>query len=682
MIDHSKNNTKPQSKMNEKHIRFAIRTERDWFWVRRKADRTRRENIEISYHTDIYMHGHTDINMLDIVDKGKSFDEMSKEIVNDWTNVEITNRKDFVFGLSNLNRRDVFSTRKAEEILIEIVKKVLCRKFDKEFIEKYDNKSHEYLFDITFSINEKTCEAIDFSIEECNRESIMEPTSTGGIYDVNFLIKVTPKRKTPEYFRIIYHSESNCKYASVLLEDMRYYYEGRSSELFSRISGRVFRDWKDHELNKRSKLILGKDYYYDGVIFSTDKAKSDFREIINKELYKNFPEEYDKKFDRECHSYLFQLKIFVKQNVSKLISSSVRDIQVDDSFDTPMMKSLNIDRKILINNHPEDYHVFDHPYHTPKFFHKERGRLKKIKEIMERQKKFDFSFILTIDENGRGESVFRWSGSNRAIPVNPELGSVAFEKLATEIIDRESCKEKLHHALCEKPIGPKKIEEIKEDWLFPFPSDEAEESLKTIVCDALFRQFNDETMKNYGKKPHSFSFKFECELEGGVYVAKKEEMLDIQPHLDALYCGAKSDKVRIRFILSTEPWTRLIYYKSPGEGKTLSYKINFHSPVWKEMAGCIVSDWLKIEVGRRIEFVLGMEWNGDRIVFKTDELEEDFVGTVADAIEKLFMRYDDNAKHKLLFDLQIELKKGRAELLSSSVLDVIDSPVFSSWVPN
>ena len=661
--------------MNEKHIRFAIRTERDWFWGMRKADRTRRENIKISY-------GHTDINMLDIVDKGKSFDEMSKRIVNDWTNVEITNRNDFVFGLSNLDRRDVFPTREAEEILIEIVKKVLCRRFDKDFIEKYDSKTHEYLFDITFSINEKTCEVIDFSVEEYDEESIPEPTSTGGTYDVNFLIKVAPKRKSPKYFRITYHSESNCECVS--LEDMRYYYGGGSSELFSRISGRVFRDWKNHELNKRSKLILEKDYYCDGVIFSTDKAKSNFREIINKELYKNFPEEYDKKFDRECHSYLFQLKILVKKNVSKLISSSVRDIQVDDSFDTPMMKSLDIDRKLLLNNHPEDYHIFDHPYNCPWSFPEDDSylELQRLEEFKERQKKFDFSFILTIDENGRGEPVFRCSDSNRAIRVNLELGSVAFEKLATEIIDRESCKEKLHHALCEKPIDPKKIEEIKEDWLFPFPSDEAEESLKTIVCDALFRQFNDETMKNYGKKPHSFSFKFECELEGGVYVAKKEEMLDIQPHLDALYCGAKSDKVRIRFILSTEPWTRLIYYKSPGEGETLSYKINFHSPVWKEMAGCIVSDWLKIEVGRRIEFVLGMEWNGDRIVFKTDELEEDFVGTVADAIEKLFMRYDDNAKHKLLFDLQIKLKNGRAELLSSSVLDVIDSPVFSSWVPN
>ena len=676
MIDHSKNNTKPQSKkMNEKHIRFAIRTERDWFWDRRKADRTRRENIKISY-------GHTDINMLDIVDKGKSFDQMSKRIVNDWTNVEITNRNDFVFGLSNLDRRDVFPTREAEEILIEIVKKVLCRRFDKDFIEKYDSKTHEYLFDITFSINEKTCEVIDFSVKEYDEESIPEPTSTGGTYDVNFLIKVAPKRKSPKYFRITYHSESNCERVS--LEDMRYYYGGGSSELFSRISGSVFEDWKNHELNKRSELILEKDYYYDGVIFSTDKAKSDFREIINKELYKNFPEEYDKKFDRKCHSYLFQLKIFVKKNVSKLISSSVRDIQVDDSFDTPMMKSLDIDRKLLLNNHPEDYHIFDHPYNCPWSFPEDDSYLERqrLEEIKERQKKFDFSFILTVDENGRGEPVFRCSDSNRAIRVNLELGSVAFEKIATEIIDRESCKEKLHHALCEKPIDPKKIEEIKEDWLFPFPSDEAEESLKTIVCDALFRQFNDETMKNYGKKPHSFSFKFECELEGGVYVAKKEEMLDIQPHLDALYCGAKSDKVRIRFILSTEPWTRLIYYKSPGEGETLSYKINFHSPVWKEMAGCIVSDWLKIEVGRRIEFVLGMEWNGDRIVFKTDELEEDFVGTVADAIEKLFMRYDDNAKHKLLFDLQIKLKNGRAELLSSSVLDVIDSPVFSSWAPN
>ena len=663
--------------MNEKHIRFAIRTERDWFWVRRKADRTRRENIEISYHTDIYMHGHTDINMLDIVDKGKSFDEMSKKIINDWTNVEITNRNDFVFGLSNLNRRDVFPTREAEEILIEIVKNVLCRKFDKEFIEKYDSQSHEYLFDIVFSINERTCEAIDFSIEEYDRESIPEPTSTGGTYDVNFLIKVAPKRKSPKYFRIIYHSESNCGY--VLLEDMRYYYKGDSSELFSRISGGVFRDWKDHELNKRSKLILEKDYYYDGVIFSTDKAQSDFREIINKEFYKNFPEEYDKKFDRECHSYLFQLKILVKQNVSKLISSSVRDIQVDDSFDTPMMKSLNIDRKLLINNHPEDYYVFDHPYNFPRFLpeddsYLERQRLEKIKE---RQKNFNFSFILVIDKNRGGKPVFRWSDSKRAIPINPELGSVAFKKLATEIINGASYKEKLHHALREKPVDPEKIEEIKEDWLFPFPSDEAEESLKTIVCDTLSRQFNDETMKNYGKRPHSFSFEFECELEGGVYVTKNCKILDIQPHLDALYCGAKSDEVRIRFILSTEPWTRLIYYKSSDKKETLSYKINFHSPVWKKIASCIVRDWLKIEAGRRIGFVFGMDRESDRIVFKTDELKDSLVGTVANAIEKLFMKYDDNAKHRLLIDLQLKFKKKRAELLSSSVLDVVDSPVFA-----
>ena len=673
MIDHSKNNTKPQSKMNEKHIRFAIRTERDWFWGMRKADRTRRENIKISY-------GHTDINMLDIVDKGKSFDEMSKKIINDWTNVEITNRNDFVFGLSNLNRRDVFPTREAEEILIEIVKNVLCRKFDKEFIEKYDSKSHEYLFDIVFSINERTCEAIDFSIEEYDRESIPEPTSTGGIYDVNFLIKVAPKRKKPEYFRIIYHSESNCKYASVLLEDMRYYYEGRSSELFSRISGRVFRDWKDHELNKRSKLVLGKDYYYDGAIFSTDKAKSDFREIIDKELYKNFPEEYDKKFDRECHSYLFQLKILVKQNVSKLISSSVRDIQVDDSFDTPMMKSLNIDRKLLINNHPVDYHVFDHPYNCPWSFPADDSYLERqrLEEIKERQKKFDFSFILTIDENGRRESVFRWSGSNRAIPVNPELGSVAFEKLATEIIDRESYKEKLHHALCEKPIDPKKIEKIKEDWLFPFPSDEAEESLKTIVCDTLFRQFNDETMKNYGKKPHSFSFKFECELEGGVYVTRNCKILDIQPHLDALYKGARSNVVRVRFVLRAERYTRLIHYESHWKSDSSTYRINFHSPVWKKLAEEVVKDWLHIENGRIIDFIFGLRWGGDSRVFPTTETKESFICAVANAIEKVFVKHDDHENHKFLFELKLKIGKKHAELLSSSVLDVTDSPVFGS----
>lgn len=62
MIEHSKKQYETTTKtMNEKHIRFAIRTERDWFWVRRKADRTRRENIKISYD-------YTEINMLDIVD--------------------------------------------------------------------------------------------------------------------------------------------------------------------------------------------------------------------------------------------------------------------------------------------------------------------------------------------------------------------------------------------------------------------------------------------------------------------------------------------------------------------------------------------------------------------------------------------------------------------------------------
>ncbi len=343
--------------MNEKHIRFCIEAGKNWFNIElRKSDKGRKENIEISYADE-------EINLIDVADKKEDFTEIARKIVEDWTSVELSDRDNFVFGLSNLSKKFVFPTEHAEAILVEIVKSVLSRVFDEDFVKGYDEKTHEYLFDITFSINEKTCEAIDFTVEEYDKESIPKPTGAWGTYDVNFLTIITPKESRPTFFMYIYNSPQNSN--RLVLEDFRYSYEKDPSIFFGSTADCIFKDWKNGELNKRGKLILGKEWYHDGVLFSIDKERLDFREIINKELTRVFPDEYVYNFDGLCHSYLFQLKILVKQNVSKLISSRVNDIQNDDSFDTPMMKSLNIDRNLLIDNYPKNYCVFDHPYNCP-----------------------------------------------------------------------------------------------------------------------------------------------------------------------------------------------------------------------------------------------------------------------------------------------------------------------------
>ena len=104
-------------------------------------------------------------------DMDEVFELLAACIVGDYSCLLLANSKNYVLGSKNFSTvPEIFPTEEAEQGFFNMVFTAIKSKFNDDFYENYDGKSHKLLFELDYEVLGKECRLIEDRITDTIEE--------------------------------------------------------------------------------------------------------------------------------------------------------------------------------------------------------------------------------------------------------------------------------------------------------------------------------------------------------------------------------------------------------------------------------------------------------------------------------------------------------------------------------